>query len=384
MDDVVGTFTGPEKEKMLLLSQNKYRKRLSNIPCYCKKCGELVVVEDRYLVPDTNDESGFTIKNWGTISRQIMCSNKICGRHGMFVTYHPSKTLGAVFGLGAHGFIRLPQTINAAALPGIPLVRQICDYPTYNTRTSLCCVNKECLKKIRETVFSSTRNSSTTYSGTFRCSKHQIEHLRDRMMNEGRADEELIRYRERICVGYHCEHNNAAGIMIQNKITVNVVHAFKWTDSYEEKLILGYEEFKDNTEIKQVTSKSGSGHSYTYKRPFEVIWQPIYDEYFKECEFDTSHTKSKKYTNHQEKINSILKSKYETIKKRKDGFIEKVLKEIRQKKIIKQLTAKSNVTNPKSNVKLVFGIYFYFDFSTSNLYSLPLLAYVKKIRSEVL
>jgi len=37
------------------------------------------------------------------------------------------------------------------------------------------------------------------------------------MKKEGRADEESIRYRERICVGYHFESNNAAGIMIRMK-----------------------------------------------------------------------------------------------------------------------------------------------------------------------
>ena len=49
----------------LLLSQNKYRKRLSNIPCYCKKCEVQVYIEDRFVVPDTNDKSGFTIKKIG-------------------------------------------------------------------------------------------------------------------------------------------------------------------------------------------------------------------------------------------------------------------------------------------------------------------------------
>jgi len=53
-----------------------------------------------------------------------------------------------------------------------------------------------------------------------------------------------------------------------------------------------------------------------------VIWQPIDDKYFKDCEIDTSHINNKKLTNHQDKINSILKSKYETIKKRKDRFID--------------------------------------------------------------
>ena len=84
---------------------------MSTIPCYCKKCGMLKCIENRFMVQDTNDKSGFTIKKWGSTifaSQQIMCSNKICGKHRMWVTYHSSKNLGAVYGLGAHGFIRLP------------------------------------------------------------------------------------------------------------------------------------------------------------------------------------------------------------------------------------------------------------------------------------
>ena len=104
-----------------------------------------------------NNKLGFTIKKrfhkHGQDCQQscvIMCSNKTCGLHSRFVIYHPTKELGTVNGLGAHGFIKSPQTTQNHALLGIPVVQQQCDYPTCNTKTLYCCVNKGCTKKKRE------------------------------------------------------------------------------------------------------------------------------------------------------------------------------------------------------------------------------------------
>ena len=65
------------------------------------------------------------------------------------------------------------------------------------------------------------------------------------MKNKGGGDEEPILYCENICVGYHCEKNNAAGITLLKEISCNVVIKFKWTQRYKEILILGYDEFKN-------------------------------------------------------------------------------------------------------------------------------------------
>jgi len=255
----VKTETEKEKAKELLLSQNEYRTRLSNIRCYCEKCGTQVKIEERYLVPDTNDASGFTIKmksRVGNRRRPIVCSNKICGRHTSFVTYHSSKTLGALYGLGAHGFIKLPQK-NASPAPvvtGLPVLQQKCDYPSCNlkTKTSYCCVNKECVKRTREPIFCTRTNTYTPYTGTFYCITHQPFHLRKMLKDEGGGDEESILYRKNTVMGYNCEHNNGAGIKIQKQITGNVVHKFKWTEKWDEKLISGYNEFKDIVVIIEV------------------------------------------------------------------------------------------------------------------------------------
>jgi len=340
--DIKSVKTEKEKDReiMLLLTQNKYRNRLSTIPCYCRKCGEKVFIENRFMVRDESDKSGFTLKKCGSQKRKIMCSYKICGKHRMWVTYHSSKNLGAVYGLGAHGFIKLPQKCNhgvsrrTKVAPDIPVVRQVCDYPTCDTRTSLCCVNKECLKKKRaSSSVSRSRNLITTYTGTFYCNIHGVEHLHERMRIERDVDEKLIHYRKKICEGYHCEYNNEAGIKIQKQIT-NVVRLFEWTDRHKENLILGYEKYKDNTITKQVTKYSKvNNYTYTENRVVPYIWPAIYDTYFKECEIVTSHMKNNKNngTTHEEKVLILLSKKYYRIRVNEPQLIENVLRKNKNK-----------------------------------------------------
>ena len=79
----------------------------------------------------------------------------------------------------------------------------------------------------------------------------------------------------------------------------------------------------------QTTSKYGA----PFLSSRIVVWQSIYDKYFKDFDFDTSSITSKAITNNQDKLLYFLKAKYASIKRQKGGakFIEKVLRENRGK-----------------------------------------------------